>query len=298
MYKFITILSATLLIAIHIPLAAQDWEDVEIQTKPLTEHVHMLVGQGGNIGVLVTDDFLVMVDDQFEPLFDKISASLAELSKQPVRYVINTHWHGDHTGGNTAFSNAGATLVAHQKVQARMESGSKIEFFGREVPPAANTAVPELTFRDDVVLTFGSEEIHLIHAPNAHTDGDALVFFKTSNVIHMGDLYFAGMFPFIDLSSGGSIEGVIAGCERALTLADENTQIIPGHGPLSDKASLNRYKDMLADMADRVGDMKGDGKDLKDVIEAQNGITGPYQDDFGGGFISAKDLLTFIYNSL
>lgn len=275
-------------------LQAQDWSAVEIQVQPLSGGVYMLVGRGGNIGLTVGPDGAFLVDDQFAPLTDKILEAVASVTDQPVKFVLNTHWHGDHTGGNENMGEAGALIVAHGNVRARM---SVEQIRGDNVTPASpDGALPVVTFDRTVNFYLNDDELHVFHVPRAHTDGDAIVFFREANVVHMGDTYFNGGFPYIDTGSGGSIDGVIAAMDRVLMLADGDTQIIPGHGALSNAAELRTTRDMLQVIRDRVAVAKADGASAADVV----GMT-PAQEwdaEFGGGFINQERLVRAIYATI
>ena len=277
---------------------AQEWDEVKIVSHPLTKNVYMLEGSGGNIGVLINDDHVLVIDSQFDPLFDKIKASIEQLSDLPIRYLINTHWHRDHVSGNARFDEIGATLIAHEVVKTRLILGGKVDFFESELPPQSREAIPDLTFTDEVTMNFGSEQIRMFYVPNAHTDCDIIVHMRENNAIHMGDAYFSGMYPFFDLSSGGKIKGVIAACDQALALCDEDTKIIPGHGALSNSAELSRYRDMLTDVVTHVEKAMAEGATLEDVQESAPQFMKVHEAEFGGGFIDAKTLILFVYNSL
>ncbi len=243
-----------------IPLSAQNFDDVIIKSEQLSDKIYMLTGAGGNIGICVGEDGIFMIDDQFAPLSNKIKTAIKEISDQPIRFVINTHWHGDHTGGNENFGTSGAVIVAHENVRKRMSTEQFMQAFGRKVPPSPDKALPLITFPETINFHLNGEDIIAFHMHNAHTDGDAIIYFPNSNIIHMGDTFFKGRFPFIDISSGGSIEGIIAVCNKVLFLSDEQTKIIPGHGTLASKTELTNYRDMLMIVRDRVKKAVIDGK--------------------------------------
>ncbi|MCG8462686.1 MAG: MBL fold metallo-hydrolase [Holophagales bacterium] len=235
------------------PAAAQpDFSAVEIQTEKLADGVHMLVGAGGNIGVSSGEDGVFLVDDQFAPLTEKIRKAVAEISDGPIRFVLNTHWHFDHTGGNENFGKAGSLIVAHDNVRVRMSTDQLIESLNRNVPAAPDAALPVVTYAEGVTFHLNGQTIHAFHVPPAHTDGDSIVHFREADVVHMGDLFFNGVYPFIDLSSGGSVEGMIAAVEKVLAMAGDGTKIVPGHGPLATKADLAGYRDMLTAVRDAI----------------------------------------------
>ncbi len=275
---------------------AEDGAEVSIQTIPLRGGLYMLVGQGGNILASAGVDGGYIVDDQFAPLNEKIRAALKGIGASSVKFVINTHWHGDHTGGNESFASSGALIVAQDNVRKRMSVDQFMASLDRKVPAAPAVALPVITFSAEVSLHFNGESAHVIHLPHAHTDGDALVFFPRANVLHMGDVYFNGLYPFIDVESGGSIDGYLAGIEKGLALADAQTQIVPGHGPLSDRAGLRAFGQMLSGFRDRIKVMKDQGKTLAEVQAAAP--TAAFDEKLGGAFIKPAQLVGFIYNSM
>ena len=232
------LVAAGLMLLCQNSIAQRNFDDVSITTTDLGENIFMLQGAGGNIGVSIGDDGVFIIDDQFAPLSEKIMEALASLSDKPVSYVLNTHWHGDHTGGNENFGKAGAVIVAHENVRNRMSTAQFIKTFNREVPAAPDAALPVVTFSDNVNFYFNDNDISVMHMPASHTDGDSIVLFKEPNVLHMGDTFFNGFFPFIDHSSGGTLEGLIATTEIVLSLVDDNMQIIPGHDRWPQKQTL------------------------------------------------------------
>lgn len=279
-----------------VPAAAQNFDTVTVRVVPVTRGVAMLVGAGGNLAVAWGDDATFLVDDQFAPLTEKIRAAIGTLTRQPVRFVLNTHWHFDHVGGNENLGRAGALIVAHDNVRVRMSTDQFSKVFNRTTPASPKGALPIVTFTDAVTFHLNGDEINAVHIPPAHTDGDALVWFKRANVIHMGDTYFNGRYPFIDLESGGSLEGVIGAADRALGLANDSTRIIPGHGELSNKAELARYRDVLVAARDRVKKLIAEGKTLDQIIAAKP--MAEYDDRMGKGFINPELFLRTVYTSL
>jgi cyclase len=267
-----------------IPAMAQNnYDKVEIKTEKISPTTYVLFGAGGNIGVSIGDDAVFIIDDQYAPLTPKITAAIKALTDKPVKFVLNTHWHGDHTGGNENFGKAGALIVAHENVRKRLSSDQFIEYMRAKVPAAPKEALPVVTFTQDVTFHLNGDEINAFHVPKAHTDGDAIVHFKKTNVVHMGDTYFNGFYPFIDLSSGGTAEGVVATADRVLALSDDKTRIIPGHGPMSNKAELKVFRDMLATISGRVSAMMKQGKKLEEIIAAKP--TAEFDERWGKGFI-------------
>ncbi len=275
-------------------IAQRDFSSVEIATTDLGNSVYLLMGAGGNIGVSAGPDGVFMIDDQFAPLSEKIIAAIAEISDQPVRYVLNTHWHGDHTGGNENMGNTGAVVVAHENVRKRMSTPQFIKAFGREVPAAVDAALPVITFTQDATFYFNDTQIQVSHLPHAHTDGDSMVFFTDANVLHMGDTFFNGFYPFIDESSGGSLDGLIEAANHALGIINDDTQIIPGHGNLATKADLQGYLDMLKEVKAIMNPLANSGKSRDEVIAQQPLKT--LSEKWGNGFMKPDVFTGIIFN--
>lgn len=293
----IRMLLAFALIAAHGPaLAQQDMSAVEVSITPIRAGLHLITGRGGNIVASTGTDGTFLVDDQYAPLTDKIRAALSTVTDQPVRFVVNTHWHGDHVGGNENLGRAGAVIVAHDNVRQRMSSDQFMAAFNSTVPAAPAKALPVITFGESLSLHLNGDTMQVIHVPNAHTDGDAVVFFQTANVLHMGDTYFNGLYPFIDLGSGGGIHGMIAAVAECVALTNADTVIVPGHGPLGTRAELMAYGEMLAGFRDRIAELKAAGRTLEDVIAERP--TADFDDRLGKGFISPERLVGFIFESL
>ena len=256
----------------------------------------MLTGSGGNITLAVGDDFAFLVDDQFAPLTAKILAAVRGVTDKPVRFLVNTHWHGDHAGGNENMAKAGIILAAHDNVRTRMSTEQFTELFNRRSPPSPRGALPVVTFVESVTFHLGGETVHVVHVPPAHTDGDAIVHFVQANTIHMGDNYFKDVYPFVDLSSGGSFEGVIRAADIALGYANDSTRIIPGHGPLANRADLKKYRDVLVQVRDRVAALIRQGKTKEQVIAAKP--TAEWDATWGAGFMKPDVFLGIVYQSL
>jgi glyoxylase-like metal-dependent hydrolase (beta-lactamase superfamily II) len=287
---------AILALAASPALAQRDFSRVEIKATRLTDSTYMLTGAGGNIGLSVGEDAVFLIDDQYAPLTDRINAAIAKITPKPVRFVLNTHWHGDHVGGNENFGRAGAILVAHENVRKRMGTEQFIEFSRSRVPASPGAALPVVTFTDGVSFHLNGDEIRAVHVPRAHTDGDAIVHFLRNDVIHAGDVFWNGLYPFIDASSGGSIRGTIAACDKVLAIAGPQTKIIPGHGPLSDRAGLEAYRAMLAGVLARIEPLVRDGRKVEEIVAAKP--TAEFDAQWGKGFIAPHKFAEMVANDL
>jgi len=279
--------------AIH---AQQNFDTVQVRSQKIAEGVYMLTGAGGNIGLSVGDDAVFVVDDQYAPLTPKILAAIAQLTTKPVRFVVNTHWHGDHTGGNEHMGQSGALLVAHDNVRRRMSSEQVIAFFSRTVPPSPAGALPVVTFSDTVTFHINGDDVQAFHVANAHTDGDAFVVWRKANVVHAGDVFVTYGFPFIDASTGGSIDGLLGALDVLLSLGDENAKIIPGHGGLSDRAGVREYRAMLKTVRDRIAGHKAAGRTLAQTVAAHP--TAEFNGRWGSGFVKPDQFVEIVYRSL
>jgi glyoxylase-like metal-dependent hydrolase (beta-lactamase superfamily II) len=278
----------------------QDFSKVEIKVSKVSGNIYMLEGAGGNIAASVGEDGIVIVDDQFAPLAEKIQAALKNLgiTDKPVRFVINTHYHGDHTGGNEPFSNTGSTVIAHDNVRKRLESGGTAGNGGSikmEVKPASKATLPIITFQHDVTIHLNGEDIRALHFPSGHTDGDSIIFFPKSNVVHMGDDFVTYGFPFIDVEAGGSINGMIDGVEKVIAQVPADVKIIPGHGPVSNLDDVRSYVKMLKETRDVVQSAVAQGKTLDQMKQAK--ILDPWK-KYSGDFVNEDAFLETLYNSL
>jgi glyoxylase-like metal-dependent hydrolase (beta-lactamase superfamily II) len=286
-------LSACLAAAAH---AQQDLSQVEIRSEALADGVHMLTGAGGNLALSIGEDAAFLVDDQFAPLAPRIKAAIARIAARPVRFVLNTHWHGDHTGGNENFGRAGAVLVAHENVRRRMSVEQFNESMNTRTAPSPKAALPVVTFASDVVFHLNGDEIRAFHVPHAHTDGDTIVHFRRANVVHLGDVFFNRLYPFIDTGAGGSLAGTIAAADKVLALAREDTKLIPGHGPLGSRADLLAYRQMLVTVGERLQALARDGKTLGDAIAARP--TQEFDEVWGKGFMPPDKFVEMLWRDL
>src|SRR5215472_17421982 len=297
--------------AMAIPLAAlfisaassqqePDWSKVQIKVTRVSGNLYMLEGQGGNIAASVGEDGIVIVDDECAPLAEKIQAALKDLkiTDKPVRFVINTHYHGDHTGGNPPFANSGSTVIAQDNVRKRLLSGGMAGNGGSlkmEVKPAEKAALPIITFEHDVTVHLNGEDIRALHFPAGHTDGDAIIFFPKNNVVHMGDDFVRYGFPFIDVASGGSVQGMIAATEKVAAELPADVKVIPGHGALSNMEDVKAFTKMLKETSAVVEKALDNHKTLEQM--KQEKILGPWE-KFSGSFINSDAFIETLYNSL
>jgi glyoxylase-like metal-dependent hydrolase (beta-lactamase superfamily II) len=274
--------------------AQQDFSKVEIKVTKVAGNVYMLEGAGGNIGVSVGADGILIVDDEFAPLADKIKAALKTLGEGKLKFILNTHWHGDHTGGNVVFGPE-APLIAHDNVRQRLSTEQKLEFFKEIIPASPKEALPVITFDKSLGVHFNGEEIRAIHFPHGHTDGDSVIFFQGSNVVHMGDDFFAGRFPFVDLESGGSVEGLTRNIGEIIPKLAPGVKIIPGHGPISTIEDLKLYQRMLLETTDFVRKKMKTGKKLEQI--KKEGLPEEWK-SWGTGFIKTEQWIAIIHRSL
>jgi cyclase len=296
---FVAILALTGVSLAQQPPAAPpppDFSKVEIKTTDLGDSVYMLEGQGGNITVAVATDGIIMVDGQFAPLHDKIKAAIAVISNLPIKYLINTHFHGDHTGGNESFAKDGATVVSQVNVKNRLAAGTTNGLTGATTPPAPQGALPSDTYTNFSKIRLRGRVANLRHIANAHTDGDTYVWFKTANVLSTGDTFTNGRYPNIDFANGGNIKGMIAATDIYLKLVNAKTRIVPGHGPIADKAALVEYRTMLMTARDRMTKLVKEGKSEDDVVAAK-----PFADldaKWAPNELAGKNFIRVVYHSL
>ena len=274
---------------------AQNMDKVEIKTEKLSPTTYVMYGAGGNIGVSIGDDAVFLIDDQYAPLTQKIAAAIKALTDKPVQFVLNTHWHGDHVGGNENLRKTGTLVIAHNNTRKRLTAEQFLVHINRKIPPLPAGALPVVTFSSDMTFHINGDEVFVFYAPNAHTDGDAVVHFRNSNVVHMGDTLWHNIYPIVDSRAGGTPEGMIAAADRVLALADDNTRIIAGHGPLASKADLKAFRDMLATISGRVKAMVKEGKKLEDVIAAKP--TAEFDERWGKGFFTPQRFTEMLFGA-
>lgn len=266
-------------------------QDVEVKTTKINGNVYMLQGRGGNIGAVVGMDGILIVDDDYKQVSEKLAAALKELGSVSPKYVLNTHWHGDHTEGNEHFGK-GSTIVAHVNVRKRLMDPPMI--FGRKTPPYPAFALPVITYTESMSLHFNGEEIRLVHFPNGHTDGDTIVFFKNANVVHLGDDFFVGRFPFVDIDSGGSVQGLINNVAALIQQIPADAKLIPGHGPLATIDDLKAYHQALVETSNLVQAEMKKGRTVEEIKKA--GLPAKYQ-SWGSGFIKTDVWIDIVHRS-
>lgn len=287
----------TTLLLLPLISTGQGWDNVNIKTTKVAGNIYYLEGRGGNIGVLVGDDGVLLVDNQFAPLSDKIKAAVAEISDAEISFLINTHYHGDHTGGNENFKKDDVVIVAHKNVKDRMSTTFENTVLKRTMEAKAETFWPNMSIPlDKLGLSLFGENVDLIHVPGCHTDGDMIVHFKKANVLHTGDAFVRYGFPYIDVSAGGTIDGFIAAQEKILSLLNANTKIIPGHGQISDNKDVEELLTMLKETRAIVAKEKENGVALEDLLP-KNPLK-DYSEKWSGSFINTDLFVQTIYESL
>ena len=297
----LALLGFLLLAAASLHAQEQDLSKVEVKATLVAGNVYLLQGAGGNIAASVGEDGIVLVDDEFAPLAPKIAAALKALgiTDKPVRYVINTHYHFDHTGGNAPFAGEGSTVIAHDNVRSRLVSGGTAGNGGSikmAHPPVDKGALPVITFDHDVSVHLNGEDIRALHFPAGHTDGDAIIFFPKANVVHMGDDFVRYGFPFIDVDAGGSVDGMIKACDAVIARLPPDVKVIPGHGQVSNLDELRDYVRMLKDTSAVVAKALKAGKSLEQMKQQQ--LLAPWSKKYSGDFISTDTFIETLYNSL
>ena len=275
-------------------IAQRSFDGVQIEPVQVSENVYVLFGSGGNIALVTGENQNYIIDDQFAPLSDKINFTIQQINPNPVAYVLNTHWHGDHTGGNANFAMNGATIIAHDRVYDRLKTGQQSA--RRNTPPAAIEALPTISFSDQLKLRYREDaEIHAFHVNDAHTDGDSFYYFVTENVIHLGDNFFNERYPYVDISSGGDIDGMISNLYMAASMIDDETVIIPGHGKVANKRQLIDYANLLDLFRELVVELREEGKSIEEIIEIRP--LAEWDDTYGSGFIAPEAFLRAIFET-
>ena len=267
--------------------------EVEITAVPVAEQIYMLAGEGGNIGLFIGEDGTFLIDDQFAPLTDKIVAAIKSVGGDFPKFLINTHYHGDHTGGNENLGKGGTIIFSHDNVRERLSTGSFIVAFDMKREAIPREGLPVVTFSEDISFHLNGESLSAIHVPHAHTDGDSFIYFKKANVIHAGDIFFNGFYPFIDVTHGGSLKGMIKAADKILSLADDKTKIIPGHGPMGDKAQLAGYRQMLRTAYERLRKLKAEGKTAQEAVAAKP--LADLEGTWGDGIFNGDRWIEIIY---
>jgi cyclase len=291
-----TLIVLTLLLIPFATLQAQqNFDEVQIEPVKLNDHIYMLKGAGGNIGVLTGVDGVVMIDDQFAPLSERIKSAIKKLDPGEINFIINTHIHGDHTGGNENFKQDGVTIVAHDNVRERMMS-LKLNEKTQQKEPARNAlAWPVITFSSGVNFHLDGEDVEVTHFARGHTDGDVIIHFVQSDIFHTGDSFISSGYPFIDLSSGGSIDGFITNLEKILEMADDQSRIIPGHGEISTKTDVQKFRDRLKEIRDQVVAALNNGTKKEDLGGLP--VASKYDGEWGNGFVKGKDFVLTVAES-
>ena len=279
-------------------LYAQEQAEVQVGAERLTEKLYMLWDSGGkgNTVILTGDDGVLMIDTKVEESIDKLLAKITELSEKPIRFAILTHWHFDHVGGNEKVAKTGATIIAHENVRKHMGIEHDMKILNTKVPPSPEIARPLVTFKKEITFHLNGEDVKVFHLEPGHTDGDSVIYFKNANVIHMGDLYFEGLYPYIGIYSGGSINGMIKVINQILPMIDENTKVVPGHGPVSNKARLQKYVSTLTTIRDNVSRLMKEGNTMDQVIAAKP--TQAFDKKWGKGFLSPDQFAKLVYMDL
>jgi len=276
--------------------AAAQNNKIEISTFQLSDSVYMLMGAGGNVGISTGKDGLYIIDGGLKQATDPLLKAIRKISDKPIRFVFNTHYHGDHTGSNEFLGGTDSVIIAHENIYKRLSTEQVSIFMNSTTPPFAKPALPAVTFNDQLSMVFNGETATAYYVANGHTDGDAIIHFPRSNVIHMGDMFFNGRYPYVDLDAGGSLQGMVVAADLALTLANDSTRIIPGHGPLAVTEDLKSYRDFLLEASTRVQVLIDQGMNLEQIITANP--TEDWDEELGKIWITPPQFVTFVYNSL
>ena len=296
MHRSARLLLLAALVAPAAPLAGQNLDSVTITRQRLADGVYLLQGAGGNIGVSTGKDGVFLIDDDYAPLTPKVKAAVAGVSISPIRFVINTHWHRDHTGGNANLGDEGVIIVAQENVRTRMSKEQFVKAYDAKVPAAPAAGWPVITFGESMAFYLNGDTVEVLHARAAHTDGDAIIHFRKANVIHTGDTFFNGFYPFIDVSTGGTLDGMIAAADTALSRSNDETRIIPGHGPVANRSQLTAYRDMLATVRIRVARAKSQGMTAEQFLNAN--LLADLDSRWGKGFMTPAQFAAVAYSAV
>lgn len=291
----ITILCALIIAVVLFPASGIS-ADEKLTPFPVAEQIYMLAGQGGNIGLFIGEDGTFLIDDQYAPLTEKIVEAIKSVGGEFPKFLINTHYHGDHTGGNEKLGQGGTLIFSHDNVRERLKTGYFVEAFNMKQAGISKVGLPVVTFSKDIKFHLNGDTVNVEHVPHAHTDGDSFIYFQAANVIHAGDLFFNGFYPFIDVTHGGTLKGLIKGVDKVLLLSDDNTKIIAGHGPLGDKKQLASYRQMLSVAYERLAKLKAEGKTAQDAAAAN-----PLADlnsTWGNGLFKSDQWIRLIYSGV
>jgi cyclase len=296
MQTYIRSILAALVLGLAVPASLPAADDIQVTAVPVMKQIYMLTGKGGNIGLFIGEDGTFLIDDQYAPLTDKIIAAIESVGGTLPKFLINTHYHGDHTGGNENIGGKGTIIFSHDNVRERLLTGSYLKPFDMKQAKSTKEGLPVVTFSEDISFHLNGDTVHALHVAHAHTDGDSFIHFLNENVIHTGDIFFNGFYPFIDVEHGGSLKGMINGVDAILSLADEKTRIIPGHGPLGSKADLKHYRDMLAEAYKRLNNLKIAGKSAEEAVAEK-----PLEDlekEWGDGLFTGDKWIAIIYQGV
>jgi glyoxylase-like metal-dependent hydrolase (beta-lactamase superfamily II) len=294
--KIITMFCALIAGFMVFATAGHAAEDVKITPTRVSDQIYMVVGQGGNIGLFIGGDGTFLIDDQFAPLTEKIIEAIKSVGGDYPKFLINTHYHGDHTGGNEKLGQGGTLIFSHDNVRERLKTGSFIEAFNKKSAGLSSAGLPVVTFSEDISFHLNGDTVRALHVPNAHTDGDSFIYFESANVIHAGDFFFNGIYPFIDVTHGGSLKGMIKAVDRVLSMADKNTKIIAGHGPLGDKKQLTEYRQMLWTAYERLRKLKAAGKTAQEAVAAKP--LAELEEVWGDGMFTGDRWIEIIYSGV
>lgn len=268
----------------------------KITPLSVTEQIHMIIGEGGNVGIFTGKDGTFLIDDNFAPLTEKIVEAIKTIGGDYPKFLINTHYHGDHTGGNENLGRGGTLIFSHDNVRERLQNGSYIQAFDMKAAAVAPEGLPVVTFAEGISFHLNGDTVRVIHVGYAHTDGDSFIYFEKANVIHTGDILFNGFYPFIDVNHGGSLKGTIRGVDKILSMVDDDTKIIPGHGPLADKAQLESYRGMLSTAYDRLRKLKAEGRTSEEAAAAKP--LADLEEKWGNGMFNGDRWIELIYSGV